>query len=114
MKGGDGYELHFCTVKQEKGTTVNSWYRWFLGQDFFKTLKNYGRLPLEMNFETLMITMKEKDEVTKERDELTKERDDMIKKKELEMQEKIKLSLEERDFKLFDVMIDSIKEKSSQ
>ena len=23
LKGGDGYELHFCTVKQEKGTTVN-------------------------------------------------------------------------------------------
>ena len=47
---------------------MNSWYRWFLGQDLFKTLKKYGRLPLEMNFDKLMTTMKEKDEVTKERD----------------------------------------------
>ena len=74
LKGGDGYELHFCTVKQEKGTTVHSWYRWFLGQDFFKTLKNYSRLPLEMNFDKLMKTMKHKDEVTKERDDMTFER----------------------------------------
>jgi hypothetical protein len=48
-------------VKNEKGTTVNSWYRWFLGQDFFKTLKDYGRLPLEMSVDKLMTKMKESD-----------------------------------------------------
>jgi hypothetical protein len=57
LKCGDGYEFHFCIVKQEKGTTVNSWYRWFLGQDFIKTLKKYGRLPLEMNVDKLMLKM---------------------------------------------------------
>ena len=114
MKSGDGYELHFCTVKQEKGTTVNSWYRWFLGQDFFKTLKNYGRLPLEMNFDKLMITMKKKDDMTKKRDDMTRERDNLKKEKDLEMQAKLKLSLEERDLQLLDVLTDSVKEKSSQ
>ena len=65
MKGGDGYELHFCIVRREKGTTVNSWYRWFLGKDFFKTLRNYGRLPLEMSVDKLMDNMKERDNVIK-------------------------------------------------
>jgi len=54
LECGDGYEYHFCTVNQEKGTTVNSWYRWFLGQDFIKTLNEYGRLPLEMDVKKLM------------------------------------------------------------
>jgi hypothetical protein len=61
LECGDGYEFHFCIVNQEKGTTVNSWYRWFLGKDFINTLKKYGRLPLEMNFDKLMTKMKESD-----------------------------------------------------
>ena len=43
--------------------------------------------------------MKEKDEVTKERDV---------------HQTQFKLSLEERDLQLLDVLMDSVKEKSSQ
>ena len=61
LECGDGYEFHFCIVNQEKGTTVNSWYRWFLGKDFINTLNKYGRLPLEMNVDKLMTTMKESD-----------------------------------------------------
>ena len=72
LKCGNDYELHFCIVKQEKGTTVNSWYRWYLGKDFFKMLKKYGGLPLEMNIDSLMATMKERDDLTKERDVVTK------------------------------------------
>ena len=75
---------------------MNSWYRWFLGQDFFKTLKNYGRLPLEMDFDNLMKYMKEKDELTKERES------------------QLRQSLEERDLQLLDALMDSVKEKSSQ
>ena len=78
---------------------MNSWYRWLLGQDFFKTLKNYGRLPLEMDFDKLMTTMKDKDDMTKERDS---------------MQAQLLQSLEERDLQLLDVLTDSVKEKSSQ
>ena len=54
LKCGDGYELHFCTVKHEKGTTINSWYRWYIGQDFLYLLNKYGRLPLEMSVEKLI------------------------------------------------------------
>ena len=61
LKCGDGYELHFCTVKQQKGSTVHSWYRWYLGPDFFKLLKKYGGLPLEFDVEKLMTTIKERD-----------------------------------------------------
>ena len=70
LKCGDGYELHFCTVKQQKGSTVHSWYRWYLGPDFFKTLKKYGGLPLEFDVEKLMTTIKERDELKTERGEL--------------------------------------------
>ena len=63
LKCGEGYELHFCIVKQEKGTTVNSWYRWFLGKDFFKMLRNYGGLPLEMDVDKLMAAIKEQNEM---------------------------------------------------
>ena len=73
LKSGNGYELHFCTVKHEKGTAVHSWYRWFLGEDFIITLKNFGKLPLEMNFDKLMTAMRQKDLVTKEKDDLIKE-----------------------------------------
>ena len=54
LKFGDGYELHFCTVKHEKGVTINSWYRWYIGQDFLYMLNKYGRLPLEMTVEKLI------------------------------------------------------------
>ena len=40
---------------------MNSWYRWYLGPDFFKMLREYGRLPLEMDIEKLMDNMKERD-----------------------------------------------------
>ena len=78
-------------MNQEKGTTVNSWYRWFLGQDFIKTLNKYGRLPLEMNVDKLMTKMKESDM----------------------LQVQLKHSLEERDLKLLDALTDAIKDKSS-
>ena len=61
LKSSDGYELHFCTVTQKKGTILNSWYRWYLGPDFFKMLRKYGRLPLEMSIEKIMDNMKERD-----------------------------------------------------
>ena len=48
-------------MKHYKGTTVNSWYRWYLGPDFFKMLRHYGRLPLEMNIDKLMKIMEERD-----------------------------------------------------
>ena len=48
-------------MKEKKGTTVNSWYRWYLGPDFFKMLKDYERLPLEMDIKKLMDNMREKD-----------------------------------------------------
>merc|ERR1719330_2304853 len=70
LKCGDGYEFHFCIVKQEKGTTVNSWYRWFLGQDFIKMLNEYDRLPLEMDVKKLIVTIKQRDDYKQQRDEL--------------------------------------------
>ena len=86
---------------------MNSWYRWFLGRDFFDTLKNFGRLPLEMNVDKLMTTMKEKDEVAKERDDLKKDSG-------LKMQAELKQSLEERDLKVLDALTDAIKDKGSK
>ena len=62
MKSGDGYELHFCTVKREKNMNVHLWYRWFLNKDFLKTLRDFGRLPLEMSVDKLMYNMKERDD----------------------------------------------------
>ena len=62
LKRETGYELHFCTKRIDKGSTVVSWYRWNLGPDFFKTLKTYGRLPLDMNVKKLMDTMKQRDD----------------------------------------------------
>ena len=62
LKCGDGYELHFCTFKQEKGTNVISWYRWFLGKDFFKMLDDFGRLPLEMSLNDVMQKLKESEQ----------------------------------------------------
>ena len=62
-------------MKHEKGSSFNSWYRWFLGQDFFKTLNDYGRLPLEMDFDKLMQDMKESDKTIQklaEKDEIIK------------------------------------------
>ena len=58
LKRETGYELHFCTKRRDKGSTVVSRYRWNLGPDFFKTLKTYKRLPLDMDIEKLMGTMK--------------------------------------------------------
>ena len=55
--------MHFCTVKQQKGSTVHSWYRWYLGPDFFRILKKYGGLPLEFDVEKLMTTIKERDDL---------------------------------------------------
>ena len=69
--------MHFCTVKQQKGSTVHSWYRWYLGPDFSKTLKKYGGLPLEFDVEKLMTTIKERDDLKTERDDLKTERDDL-------------------------------------
>ena len=63
IESGDGYELHFCTSKREKGSIIHSWYRWYLGKDFFQTLEKFDRLPLEMNIEKLMKTMKQKDDL---------------------------------------------------
>ena len=54
QKDVDGYEMHFCTMKLDKGSTIHSWYRWYLGPDFFNTLKTYGRLPPEIGVEKLM------------------------------------------------------------
>ena len=31
LESGNGYELHFCTVQQKKGSILHSWYRWYLG-----------------------------------------------------------------------------------
>lgn len=45
--GHGDYELHFPTVTRENGNIVHTWYRWYLGQDFFYTLNKYGGLPLE-------------------------------------------------------------------
>ena len=67
MKCEDGYELHFCTKRRDKGSTIVSWYRWNLGPDFFKTLKTYGRLPLDMDVEKLMDTMKQRDDYKQKR-----------------------------------------------
>ena len=86
-------------MKQEKGTTVNSWYRWFFGQDFIETLNKFGRLPLEMNINKLMTTMKEKDDVIEERDMY---------------QAQFKSSLEEINLNLLDGLMDDIKSKSSR
>ena len=41
---------------------IHSWYRWFIGKDFFDTLNTYGKLPLEMNLKSLMDTIKENDD----------------------------------------------------
>ena len=62
------------------------------------TLNNFGRLPLEMNFDKLMTTMRQKDLVTKEKDDLIKEKEAQIMK-----------SLEERDHELFDALTDAIR-----
>ena len=71
-----------------------------------------------MNFDKLMTTMKEKDEVTKERDDMTKEKDNLKKDEDLKiqakMQAKLKQSLEETDLKLLDVKINAIKQISTQ
>ena len=42
LKRETGYELHFCTKRREKGSTIVSWYRWNLGPDLFNTLNTYG------------------------------------------------------------------------
>ena len=57
-----GYELHFCTKRRDKGSTIVCWYRWNLNQDFFDILSTYGRLPLQMNVKNLMDNMKERDD----------------------------------------------------
>ena len=63
--------MHFCTKKTEKGSTIVSWYRWNLSQDFFDTLKTYGRLPLEMTFKKMMDKMKERDDLEDKLNEKT-------------------------------------------
>ena len=73
MKRETGYELHFCTKRREKGSTIVSWYRWNLGPDFFKSLKTYGRLPLEMDVNKLMDTMKQRDDALKREKNLKEE-----------------------------------------
>ena len=50
----------------------------------------------------------------KERDDAIIKNDNFTKEIDLEMQTSLKQSLEERDLKLLDVLMDSIKEKSSQ
>ena len=54
--------MHFCKKKRDKGSTVVAWYRWNLSKDFFTTLNTYGRLPLEMNVNKLMDSMKQRDD----------------------------------------------------
>ena len=61
-------------MKNEKGTTVHSWYVWYLGKDFFEILNKYGALPLEMNIEKQMDTVKCKDDLKKDRDQLELDR----------------------------------------
>ena len=63
LKCSDGYELHFCTKERKTDITLNTWYRWYLGKDFIKTLVNHGRLPLDMSLEDLMVTMKERNDL---------------------------------------------------
>jgi len=50
LKNEQGYELHFCTKQRTKGSTIVSWYRWNLNKDFFKDLKTYGQIPLDMDY----------------------------------------------------------------
>merc|ERR1739844_569821 len=50
LKNEQGYELHFCTKQRTKGSTIVSWYRWNLNKDFFKDLKTYGKIPLDMDY----------------------------------------------------------------
>lgn len=68
MKCETGYELHFCTKRRDKDSTIVSWFRWNLGPDFFKTLNTYGRLPLDMNIKKLMDSMEQRD-VLKQREQ---------------------------------------------
>ena len=49
---------------------MNSWYRWFLGKDFFETLNKYGKLPLEMDFKKFMDAIKQRDDYKQQRDDL--------------------------------------------
>ena len=55
-----------------------------------------------MNFDKLMQKISEKDELKEERDDLIKERETLLKQ-----------SLEVRDLKVLDVIMDAVKEKSS-
>ena len=73
-----GYELHFCTKRRDKGSTIVTWHRWNLGQDFFNTLNTYGRLPLEMNVKKLMVNMKQRDAFKQQRDDLRQELQERI------------------------------------
>ena len=45
---------------------------------------------------------------------LTKERDDLKKERDIQMQAQLKKSLEERDLKLLDALINAIKDKGNQ
>ena len=54
QKCSHGYEVHFCTIERKKGSTIHTWYRWHIGEDFAATLDKYGRLPIEMGFKQLM------------------------------------------------------------
>ena len=77
LKCGDGYELHFCTVNQQKSNTTQCWYRWYLGPDFFMTLRKYRGLPLEFDVDKLMTKIRENDDLKTEKDKVTKERDEL-------------------------------------
>ena len=93
----DGYELHFCTATQKQGSTVHSWYRWYLGNDFFETLNKYSRLPLEIDIDELMETMKLKDDLQEQlndqkkqlaqKDEQLAQKDEQLAQKDEEMEE---------------------------
>ena len=106
LKCSAGYELHFCTKRREQGSTIVAWYRWNIGHDFFNILNTHGRLPLEMNIDKLMSTFKEREDVIKEKDDLVKER-------ELKLQAQFNERFKEKDLKLLDLLMETIKDKCS-
>ena len=78
---------------------VHSWYRWFLNKDFFKTLRDFGRLPLEMSVDKLMQDMKERDEFKKERDKFKNKIDSYKQKRDQLKQERRHFKQERDEFK---------------
>ena len=57
-----GFDFHYCTRKQIRGGKYEfGWFCWHLSSDFFKVLKDYGRLPVGFDFERIMLTMDDND-----------------------------------------------------